>query len=130
MESMSPDFTGDNGYSKPYSASHAIKRKNGKSIYDQTFDLPDQIESIAKISGGILDKQAEISFNYQDRVRSIGQKFGISQLVLFSLSGPLMKIMEKITAYHEVLTSVHSHLSSYAVGMSPFWKEMAGATTK
>jgi hypothetical protein len=126
-----PDFTGDNGYGKPIFGFTCDKAKKWQNSYtNETFDLPDQIESIAIIPGGVLNKETEISVNYQDSVRSTGQKLGISLLGMFSLSRSHQKIMEKITTHHEVLTTVHSHVSAHAVEMSSFWKEMAGATMK
>jgi hypothetical protein len=126
-----PDFTGDNGYGKPIFGFTCDKAKKWQNSYtNETFDLPDQIDSIDMIPGGVLNKETEISINYQDSVRSTGQKLGISLLGMFSFSRSHQKIMEKITTHHEVLTTVHSHVSAYAVEMSPLWKEMAGATMK
>jgi hypothetical protein len=126
-----PDFTGDNGYGKPLFGFTCDKEKKWQNSYlNETFDLPDQIESIVMIPGGILDKETEISINYQDAVRSTGQKLGISLLGMFSFSRSHQKIMEKMTAHQKLLITMHSHVSAYAVEMSPFWKEMAGATMK
>ncbi len=123
-----PDLTEANGFVHTVFDFTCDQKKKWTNPYtNQVYDLPDQVESIVKESGGQMDKKTDFHLTYQEYTHSKGSKCGIPGIPgIFSFSKSSASIMENINAKERVLTEVSAHVSAYRVKLIPPTAEHSG----
>jgi hypothetical protein len=110
------------------------KKWANPAIPANQYDLPDQIESITHLPGGIMDSRAIVMSSYNDRQKSHSNNVGLTLGGIggfgFSVGVKAGKLMQKIIGQDRTVTTVTGHLSAYSVEMKPFWGEKMGESMK
>jgi hypothetical protein len=93
------------------------------------YDLPDQVESITNIPGGLLNHKVVVANSYHELLKitdnhiEVGGTFGN---FIPKLSADAKKRMQKIIAGNRTLLRVTGHVSAYQVELKPYWMEKMG----
>jgi hypothetical protein len=97
------------------------------------YDLPDQVDSLVPLPGGILDHKAIVATSYHERSKMTENHIEISGTFANftpSLSVTAKKHMQTMIAGDRTLLRVIGHVSAYQVELKPYYLEKMGASIK
>jgi len=133
LDLMPSELTKSNGFNHPVMEFTCNTARKWSHPADPSilYDVPDQVETINSLPGGVVDYKNSLYHNNEDIKKSMSVNLGIEPVSgMFSLSGSYAKGQQMILENVNSIAEQSAYVSGYEVEFQPHWKLKLGSTAQ
>jgi hypothetical protein len=126
-------LTHANGFNHPIMEFTCNKVRKWPNPSDPSilYDVPDQVETINSLPGGILDFESNLYKNHEEVKNTMSANVGLGYTPgFFSVSGSYRQSQKAILKNVNTVTTLFAYTSAYEIVLKPYWGVKIGASAQ